>query len=85
MDEYVALSRRRFDIARLHVPTYCCCCCCCCCCFCSASGLYPTDDLAAAKIDAIMDCSADLSLNIRPSFMEQDTAKKVNAHMGHIC
>lgn len=46
----------------------------------AASGLYPTDDLAAAKVDAIMDSSTDLGANIRPSFMEKDTAKKVNTY-----
>lgn len=41
------------------------------------AGLYPSDDLAAAKCDAIMDCATDYYINIRPSFMEKDEAKKV--------
>ncbi|CAB1115929.1 unnamed protein product [Ectocarpus sp. CCAP 1310/34] len=40
-------------------------------------GLNPSDDLAAAKCDAIMDCVTDLHINIRPSFMEKDEAKKM--------
>lgn len=48
----------------------------------SAAGLYPTDDLAAAKVDAIMDSSTDFGINVRPSFMEKDAAKKVNTHKG---
>ena len=43
----------------------------------AALGLYPTDDLAAAKCDAIMDSSTDFSTSLRPSFMEKDEAKKV--------
>lgn len=49
----------------------------------AASGLYPTDDVAAAKCDAIMDSSTDFSTNMRPSFLEQDAAKKVSAR-GHL-
>ncbi|CAM9452571.1 unnamed protein product [Ectocarpus sp. 6 AP-2014] len=40
-------------------------------------GLYPSDDLAAAKCDATMDCATDYYINIRPSFMEKDEAKKM--------
>lgn len=40
-------------------------------------GLYPTDDLEAAKCDAVMACTVDLSMNMRPSFREQDEAKKL--------
>eukprot|EP00903_Cladosiphon_okamuranus_P011629 g10938.t1 len=40
-------------------------------------GLYPTDDLTAAKVDAIMDCSTDFGTNMRPSFLEKDMDKKM--------
>ncbi len=44
----------------------------------ATAGLYPTDDLEAAKCDAIMDSSVDFNMAIRPSFKEQDEAKKVS-------
>lgn len=42
-------------------------------------GLYPADDLDAAKCDAVMDCGTDLSGNVRPSMLEKDDEKKVRA------
>lgn len=48
----------------------------------SASGLYPTDDLSAAKVDAIMDSFTDLGNTMRPSFRERDATKKVDTHRG---
>ncbi|CAN0518827.1 unnamed protein product, partial [Scytosiphon promiscuus] len=41
------------------------------------AGLYPSDDLEAAKCDSVLDCATDFGINIRPSFMEKDQAKKV--------
>lgn len=46
-------------------------------CFCSRSGLYPTDDLEAAKCDAIMDCTVDLVYKVIPILSGKDEAKKV--------
>ena len=44
----------------------------------STAGLYPTDDLEAAKCDAIMDCTVDIRTAVIPSIREQDQAKKVS-------
>ena len=44
-----------------------------------AAGLYPTDGLEAAKCDAIMDSAVDFRAVIRPSYLEQDQAKKVSS------
>ena len=41
------------------------------------AGLYPSDDLEAAKCDSVLDCATDFGVNIRPSFIEKDQAKKV--------
>lgn len=42
------------------------------------AGLYPTDDLEAARCDAIMDCTTDFYVNLAPSLREEDNAKKVS-------
>ena len=41
-------------------------------------GLYPTDDLEAAKCDAVIDSIVDFGMRMRPTFMEKDEAKKVS-------
>jgi len=43
----------------------------------AGAGLYPTDDLEAAKCDAIIDSSVDFGINVLPSMYENDEAKKV--------
>lgn len=40
-----------------------------------ATGLYPTDDLEAAKCDAVMDCSPDFMGKVRPSYYEKGEKK----------
>ena len=44
------------------------------------AGLYPSDDLEAAKCDASMGCVADFYANVKPSITEEDQAKKVVVH-----
>jgi len=46
--------------------------------FTAAAGLYPTEDLEAAKCDAIMDSAVDYRTVLLPSYMEQDEVKKVS-------
>ncbi len=43
----------------------------------AGAGLYPTDDLEAAKCDAIIDSAVDFGINVLPSMRESDEAKKV--------
>nr|WEU39139.1 glutathione S-transferase [Saccharina japonica] len=40
-------------------------------------GLYPSDNLEAAKCDAILDSATDFYINIRPAYIEKDQAKKL--------
>ncbi|WP_411024211.1 hypothetical protein, partial [Salmonella sp. s58408] len=40
-------------------------------------GLYPSDDLEAAKCDAVLDSATDFFINLRPAYIENDQAKKL--------
>lgn len=41
------------------------------------AGLYPSDNLEAAKCDATIYSVTDFYVNARPCIMEKDQAKKV--------
>nr|ABR09273.1 glutathione S-transferase 3 [Laminaria digitata] len=40
-------------------------------------GLHPSDDLEAAKCDAVLDAAVDFYINVRPAYTEKDQAKQL--------